>query len=161
MCRLSAGAGKMSLDIATVPGQAESEAGGELDETNHSTTTPKWSNAHAILVLCLIIRAGGSSDEEAVEGVVAPLQFEGVCGYSLEESVLHALALVPQIEETSTLVLTDNAATNFNSVVVDNGGNTGTTRADSEQSHVLSQVLEGELQAMDRGGIRHGHGYEF
>ena len=159
----------MSLDIATVPGQAESEAGGELDETNHShteadgysITTPKWSNAHAILVLCLIIRACGSSDEEAVEGVVAPLQFEGVCGYSLEESVLHALALVPQIEETSTLVLTANAATNFNSVVVHNGGNTGTTRADSEQSHVLSQVLEGELQAMDRGGIRHGHGYEF
>ena len=153
----------MSLDIATVPGQAESEAGGELDETNHShaepdgysSTTPKWSNAHAILVLCLIIRACGSSDEEVVEGVVAPLQFEGVCGYSLEESVLHALALVPQIEET------DNAETNFNAAVAADGGSFDTIKTDSEQSHVLSQVLKGELQAMDRGGIRHGHGYEF
>jgi hypothetical protein len=152
----------MSLDIATVPGQAESEAGGELDETNHSTTTPKWSNAHAILVLCLIIRACGSSDEEAVEGVVSPLQFEGVCGYSLEESALRALALIPQIEETSSaLGLTDDAAATSNSIAVDDSSSTGAVKADSKQNHILGQVLGRELQAMDRGGIRHGHGYEF
>ena len=158
----------MSLDVATVPGQVESDWEGELDAMNrhteadgHSTTTRRWSNAHAVVVLCLIVRACGLSDEEAVQGVVAPLQFEGVCGYSLEESVLLALALIPRLDETSsTLILNDNAVAKSNSVVVDDGCSTGTVIADSEPN-VLGQVLDQELQAMDRGGIRHGHGYEF
>lgn len=59
------GAGKISLEVATVAGQELAELGGELDETTQNGTgvaadsenSPNWSNAHAILVLCLVRRA--------------------------------------------------------------------------------------------------------
>lgn len=156
-------AGKLSLDIETVPAQGESEVGDEFSEVTYnttdatgSTTNPKWSYAHAILMLCVIARACGSSNEEVVEVLVTSLQFEGVLlGHSLEESVLRALALIPQVDETATSSLTDDAVATADSetdIVTDGTAN---------EHGVLSHVLGRELSAMERGGIRHGHGYEF
>ena len=155
-------AGKLSLDIETIPGQAESEVGGEFNEVTYSaaddtcsTNDPKWSYAHAVLVLCLIARACGSSNEEVVEALVTSLQFEGVLlGHSLEESMLRALALIPQVDETATSDLTDDAVATADS-------NTDASDGTAREHGALSHVLGRELSAMERGGIRHGHGYEF
>ena len=156
-------AGNLSLDIETGPGQGESEVGGEFNEVTYnaadatcSTTNPKWSYAHAILVLCFIARACGSSNEEVVEVLVTSLQFEGVLlGHSLEESVLRALALSPQVDETATSGLTDDDVATADSKT--DVASDGTARGHGVLSHVLGR----ELSAMERGGIRHGHGYEF
>lgn len=153
----------MSLQIATLPAQGEAEASCELDEShsvadaNHSTM-PGWSNSHAILVLCLVMRACGLSDEEVVEGLVTPLQFEGVCDFSLEESVLCALALIPRTKENAGV---DGASEATADVIAVADDSTAAPQIDSDRGASLSQILEREMRAMDRGGIRHGHGYEF
>lgn len=94
--------------------------------------------------------------------MVAPLQFEGVCGYSLEESVLRSLVLIPQTERASPPDSTGNpAGTDDSSPVGDENNNPAAPDSISDEKDVLSNVLRRELRAMDRGGIRHGHGYEF
>eukprot|EP01046_Picozoa_sp_COSAG06_P030896 COSAG06_NODE_2966_length_6018_cov_42.713127_7_plen_205_part_00 len=165
--------GKLVLEIATPSEQARAEAGaGAETGREHSTLDTgsvddgvdgAWSDAHAVLVLCLVARACGSSNEEVVEGVVSPLQFEGACGFGLEESVLTALELlIPAVVATTTPPASseDDAGEATAAGTVREDGTVGGQEPGAGQ-HILNRILGQELRAMERGGIRHGHGYEF
>lgn len=162
--------GQMVLDIATPSEQAGAEAGAEAGREHSTLDTGSaddgvdgaWSDAHAVLVLCLVARACGSSNEEVVEGVVSPLQFEGACGFGLEESVLTALELIPALVATTTPPASseEDGGEAAAAETAREDGTVGGQEPGARQ-HILNRILGQELRAMERGGIRHGHGYEF
>jgi len=88
-----AAAGLLEIEIAApMPEPGEAGGGGSFDEQGEqrgesaegvdgqADGSGAWSDAHSVLLLCLVARnAGGSNltDEEVVTGIVQPLQFEG------------------------------------------------------------------------------------
>jgi hypothetical protein len=62
-----------------------------------------WTETHSLVLLCLVVRGCGGSDSEALNGIVAPLQFEGVCAFDTTEAVQQALELTPTALSTAEL----------------------------------------------------------
>jgi hypothetical protein len=81
-----AAAGLLEIEI-TAQGSTSAVDEGSFDEQgeqrnegrDEGAASRAWSDAHSLLLLCLVARNCGATDEESVQSIVQPLQFEGAC----------------------------------------------------------------------------------
>lgn len=82
--RLSS-AGLLEIEITAPMSSSSGAEGGSFDEQGEQrngvqeegASSRVWSDAHSLLLLCLVARNCGATDEEAVHSIVQPLQFDG------------------------------------------------------------------------------------
>lgn len=65
-------------DSFNEPGEHTNEELG-METQQDATATKAWSDAHSMLLLCLVARNCGATESEAVRSIVQALQFEGAC----------------------------------------------------------------------------------
>jgi hypothetical protein len=82
-----ASAGLLEIEITAPMSSSSGVEGGSFGEQGEQrngvqeeeASSSAWSDAHSLLLLCLVARNCGATDEEAVHSVVQPLQFDGAC----------------------------------------------------------------------------------
>ena len=127
----------------------------------------RWTDVHCLAFLCLIVRGCGATNEEAVDGIISALQYDGICGFDMTDVVQQMLEQIPfplptdlsamrpnasSEEESST---TSSTETSTNAKSLQNYNTTAKMEAvEAERQRLIrEQRIFGSLELIASGGM--------